>query len=270
MNYLLSLFLLLALPSFAQPDTLILYYDVDAWKLSEAQRVELQRLQQNSEFVLLDVRAYCDSSASHAYNEALAQRRLQEVRKTLGVHARTIEGTSFGERKANTTKKGSDFDRRVELVYLTETPMPIVIEEVVEEVPEEQLPQQSLVEQFLENENQEEVIIQLTILFYNVSGVYLPESEPELFALYDFMRDHPTITVHIRGHICCNPYSEWDEISQARAATVAFFLVDRGIDRDRITYKGYGTSIPFRSPEITDEDRKLNRRVDVVFTKHQE
>jgi outer membrane protein OmpA-like peptidoglycan-associated protein len=274
MNKLLILFVFCSGFSLAQVDTLHIFFDVDSDQLSAAQEEDLKRLNALPNQHILSIHAHCDSSASSGYNEALSKRRLQAVSSRLTSLPKGAELLAHGERKANARPGDLSYDRRVDVVYQQKPPksMPVEIEQemliqqdvVVPEVPV--VPLSSAMDQFLQGE-EEEVTIQLTILFFNASGKYLPESEPELKALYAFMKDYPEVKAHIRGHICCHGFMEWDDISQARAATVAFYLVDRGIARDRVSYKGYGTSIPFRSPELTEEDRRLNRRVDVVFTK---
>ncbi|OFZ56776.1 MAG: hypothetical protein A3D92_12740 [Bacteroidetes bacterium RIFCSPHIGHO2_02_FULL_44_7] len=265
MKYLLYFFLTLSFSVLGQRDTLRIFYPVDGWTLTGEQVNQLKDAQQSG-VSISTILAYCDTSGSLSYNDALADRRLREVRRILGV-AKGQDDKAYGERQSQGSGKKSAYYRRVDVVL--ERSQPPIVQERVEppfDPVEEVLPEAGSIATFLKSDA-EEVIIQLTILFYNVSGEYLPESEPELRALLNFMQDYPTITAHIRGHICCVPNLGWDDISEARARTVAYYLMDRGIDPKRISFKGYGSSEPFRSPEATDEDRKLNRRVDVIFTK---
>lgn len=264
MNYLLILFTLCSGLVFAQKDTLHLFFEVDDDQLKASQIEELERLNTAADLAILEIHAYCDSSASNTYNDELSKRRLHAVSSQFPNLPNKIRMAAHGEQNAKS--RDMAHDRRVDVIYLhLPPPMPVQVER--EQVVQEDAPLPSGIEEFLQGE-EGEVIIQLSILFYNRSGQYLPESEPELKALYKFMNENPNVSAHIRGHICCNPFTDWDDISEKRAATVASYLIFRGIDESRITHKGYGTSIPFRDPEITEEDKKLNRRVDVVFTKH--
>lgn len=265
MKYVLYLFVTFSFSVFGQRDTLRIFYPVDGWTLTPEQVNELKQAQQPGVSVRT-ILAYCDTSASLAYNDALADRRLREVRRVLGV-AKGKDDKAHGERQSQGSGKNSAYYRRVDVI-VERAQAPNLQEEVDIPIPSiaEVLPEETAITAFL-NSDAEEVTIQLTILFYNVSGEYLPESEPELRALLSFMQDYPNITAHIRGHICCVPNLNWDDISEARSRTVAYYLLDHGIDRERISFKGYGSSVPFRTPEETEEDRKLNRRVDVIFTK---
>ena len=53
-------------------------------------------------------------------------------------------------------------------------------------------------------------------------------------------------------------------LSEARAQTIADYLVSRGIDRGRIVAKGNGSSRPLASNK-TSEGRARNRRTDILF-----
>jgi outer membrane protein OmpA-like peptidoglycan-associated protein len=50
-------------------------------------------------------------------------------------------------------------------------------------------------------------------------------------------------------------------LSQRRADSVRFWLIEKGIEPDRIISKGYGEDSP-RVPNDTRENRSLNRRIE--------
>jgi outer membrane protein OmpA-like peptidoglycan-associated protein len=51
-------------------------------------------------------------------------------------------------------------------------------------------------------------------------------------------------------------------LAAARARSVVDYLVDRGVDSDRLTARGYGSSRP-RADNATPEGRARNRRVEI-------
>ena len=73
-----------------------------------------------------------------------------------------------------------------------------------------------------------------------------------LMDLYIVMDNNPGIVVEIRSHTDCQPYIGLtnDTLSQRRAQTVVDYLVDRGIERERLVAKGYAD----RVPRVLDED----------------
>ena len=82
--------------------------------------------------------------------------------------------------------------------------------------------------------------------------------------LVEFVEDNDSVQVHVRGHVCCGPSYR---LSKKRARKTYRYLIRAGIDKTRLTYKGYSDERPLRWPEDTDEDEIANRRVDFVIRK---
>ncbi|MGB3081235.1 MAG: OmpA family protein, partial [Saprospiraceae bacterium] len=55
-------------------------------------------------------------------------------------------------------------------------------------------------------------------------------------------------------------------LSEARALSVYQYLTDKGIDKNRLTYKGFGETNPVANNE-TDEGRQQNRRTEFFIIK---
>ena len=109
-----------------------------------------------------------------------------------------------------------------------------------------------------------EILIQLSVNFYPGRAILLEGEEEELYALYRFLKTYPTVKAKIRGHVCCGSNMA---LSQNRAFVVYDYLVGKGISPTRLTHRGYDNTEPFIYPEVTEEDKAKNRRVDVIFTK---
>jgi len=270
MNYFIfSLFFIAsAFSASAQTDTLSVYFEYNSDEVSKDQKGLLQAVS-STDFILL-LEGHCDTTGSISYNQRLAQRRVNSVSLLMG-NASIKRSQVVGEKvAAQSNNYSAEKFRRVDVIYSKieeDEPLPVVdAPVVVEETSEVSKVIQSF-ENFLTDPEKKDEVIQLSILFYSNSGQYTQESEAELWALFDFLHYNPDIDIHIRGHICCVKFMDWDDISERRARTVYDFLKDRSINPRRMTFAGYGTSVPFKSPEITEEDRKLNRRVDIIFSK---
>lgn len=101
------------------------------------------------------------------------------------------------------------------------------------------------------------------IYFETDSFRILPESEPELNKLADFLRNNMRIRVEVQGHTDDTGTSKGNlELSQKRAASVVGYLVSKGIGKGRLEWEGYGESRPV-APNDTDEGRRLNRRTTI-------
>jgi outer membrane protein OmpA-like peptidoglycan-associated protein len=113
----------------------------------------------------------------------------------------------------------------------------------------------------------------LNVLFENARSTMLPESNGELQKVYDFLNKYKTIVVRIEGHICClDPkeragdgvdFNDGGRLSLNRAKVIYEYLVKRGIDKNRLSYVGLGNTKPMISPEVTEDDKKQNRRVEI-------
>jgi outer membrane protein OmpA-like peptidoglycan-associated protein len=114
--------------------------------------------------------------------------------------------------------------------------------------------------------SENKIVITDRIYFEEGKATLLPESSPVLEAVAEILREHAEITdVLIEGHT--NDIGD-DEVnyrlSDKRAATVLQWLITAGIDRNRLTSKGYGETRPL-VPNDSDEHRALNRRVEFTI-----
>lgn len=80
-----------------------------------------------------------------------------------------------------------------------------------------------------------------------------------------FMRGNPATTVDIEGHTDDVGDEEYNlKLSRKRAQAVARYLTKNGIDRSRLTYRGYGEGRPLLG-KTDAESRSKNRRVEFVI-----
>ena len=88
----------------------------------------------------------------------------------------------------------------------------------------------------------------------------------ELNVILAMLRKYLNIHIEIRGHTDFVGSDEYNvALSDARARAVKKFLVDRGIEDERITTRGMGKAQPI-APNDTELGRRLNRRTEVVIT----
>ncbi len=89
-----------------------------------------------------------------------------------------------------------------------------------------------------------------------------PESLMELEKLTQFMVANPGISVRINGHTDNIGDASYNmELSEKRAGTVARFLIDSGVDSERVTHAGFGETMPVATNQ-TEEGRAENRRTE--------
>lgn len=101
------------------------------------------------------------------------------------------------------------------------------------------------------------------VYFQTDSFRILPQSEPELQKLADFLKNNPGLTVEIQGHTDNTGTEEFNQqLSEKRAQSVVRYLTENGIDSQRLNSAGYGESKPVATNE-TAEGRRLNRRTTI-------
>jgi outer membrane protein OmpA-like peptidoglycan-associated protein len=93
------------------------------------------------------------------------------------------------------------------------------------------------------------------------------ESFVELKHLVQFMQRNPKISVEIGGHtdnVGKEVYNQ--KLSTDRAKSVYDYLINQGILKDRLSFKGYGYNVPI-ADNSTEEGRAKNRRTEFKIVK---
>ena len=90
-----------------------------------------------------------------------------------------------------------------------------------------------------------------------------PESAVELDQVVRLLKENPSVKIQILGHTD-NVGSPSDNLilSNERAKSVVSYLLTKGIDKSRVSNKGYGETKPVASNE-TEEGRAQNRRTEM-------
>ena len=106
--------------------------------------------------------------------------------------------------------------------------------------------------------------IQLSNVFYEFDSWELKkESVSELDRLYRLLSENANIFVEIGGYTDSIGTDSYNlTLSERRAKSVVSYLMDKGISKTRLTFKGYGAASPIGN-NVTDDGRKLNRRTEV-------
>lgn len=101
------------------------------------------------------------------------------------------------------------------------------------------------------------------IFFKFNSFELLPQSFVELDRMASFINGSASIKFEIGGHtdnVGETAYNQ--QLSEKRAKAVYDYLVSHGVDATRLSYKGYGESLPI-GDNSTAEGRETNRRTEL-------
>lgn len=128
----------------------------------------------------------------------------------------------------------------------------------------------------LKKQNTDEIAVELVPLkinaslqLYNInfatgSAEIMPESYLELDRVVQLMHDNPDLIIEISAHTDNVGNADYNiMLSERRAQSVANYIVESGIQQNRLQSKGYGMTKPL-VPNDSEENRAINRRVEFV------
>lgn len=93
------------------------------------------------------------------------------------------------------------------------------------------------------------------------------ESMPELKKLLKLMQDNPSQIVEISSHTDARGSNSYNNrLSQRRAESVVRWLIEKGVERDRLVPRGYGETMTsnkcVNQIKCSEEEHQLNRRTE--------
>ena len=107
-----------------------------------------------------------------------------------------------------------------------------------------------------------ETVVLKNIFFDSDSYILKQESLIELEKLLQFLIKNPNIAIQLLGHTDNVGSDQHNlELSTNRAKAVYDYLLSKGINAQRLSFKGYGESIPIDSND-TEAGRANNRRTE--------
>lgn len=285
------LFLLFQL-TFAQ-QKFVVYFDSNKHELNAPETERLnQWLALNKASKIVAINGYTDEDGSHIFNDSLAKKRVHFVYQFIQNKVKIrddFKTRSYGEDFKQAINKAEN--RKVTLYYIE--PKDLAKEEellgikkespVSSEIPVAELNfPDTLV---FENPNGTKSEFKLDVNFMKSVSKAIPgeklkienlnflintyivvnESRGKLYELLLVLQKNPKLKIEIQGNICCMPVDRLN-LSAQRAKAVYGFLISNGIDKSRLSYKGFGSSRPmYELPEKSEEERAANRRVEVLI-----
>jgi outer membrane protein OmpA-like peptidoglycan-associated protein len=196
------------------------------------------------------------NSRHSIFGKILCFRKLCRIQSGHSASLRAISFKKFSKKVARNAKKGLYKKTQIDSTYKREPVVREVTPVVTDTVPVAPAPvikADSL------------IVLGAEVLFETNKSTLRSEHFETLNSIVDYLVLHPERSVKISGHTD-NTGSEGHNLtlSKRRADVVAEYLVNNGIDINRVETFGLGSAKPI-VPNTTDEGRKKNRRVELLI-----
>jgi len=256
---------------FAQ-DTLTIYFACNKDQLSSQDERNLDILA--SKIVKkqiekgISILGFADYVGNWESNQALSERRVKSVENYLqkkGINSDYIKASiGFGSMNCKhdpMPQNGCQQHRKVDILYFN-TPLPVKEKkaEVIVAPPVIEVKDTIVVTKTILNTEVGETLILDNINFVGGQDVWLEESAPSLEKLLETLLENPTLEIEIQGHICCDAVDRIN-LSTKRALAIYKYLVENGVEKKRLKYKGFGRNRPL----LNNPDETRNRRVEILI-----
>ena len=231
---------------------------------------------------------YADHLGTDKYNDLLSENRAKNVKAYLQEMGIPEKQISYCVGKGEIPRdvelpEGYAADRRVDIINITgnkKAAAPLPAARKKEPVPEPIQSKDALkLNEAIPFKPEGIVVGQLFVLdkifFHTGRHVVMEESIRELENLYRIMDEYPTLAIRIEGHVCCvHPTLDALDLdtgeialSVNRARYIYSYLVKKGIEKERLSYIGYGKSKSLSPTEYTAEEQDMNKRVEIRIIK---
>lgn len=243
------------------------YFEFDKFTLNEKQVsevVDFIRKTDSTRIESIQIYGYTDDIGKEAYNYKLSTKRATAIQAKFienGIKNKiivTIEGKGRilidDDIVENLPEKRSK-NRRVDVV-LNMKPLPkIVIPGFYTTIQKNHIIGDHI---YLEN-----------VLFQRGSSKLEFKSKTDLDKIAKQLLKYKNLKFEIQGHVCCTPPYQKEaidmdtkkrQLSINRAQTVYKYLIFKKVPKDRMTFKGYGNTVPL------GKGTQYDRRVELVIT----
>jgi outer membrane protein OmpA-like peptidoglycan-associated protein len=244
------------------------YFEFDKYSLYENQGMEVLNFIKTTDSTRIEsiqIFGYCDDIGKEEYNFKLSTNRANTIREMLiseGIKSKiivTIEGKGrvlIDDDLIENLPDVRSKNRRVDVVLnLRELPK-IELPGYYSSVQKKHVVGDHI---YLEN-----------LLFERGSSKLTFKAKGQLDKVAYLLQKYKELHFEIQGHVCCTPPYQKEaidkdtkkrQLSQNRAKSVFTYLLFKKIAKPRMTFKGYGNTVPL------GKGSEYDRRVELVITK---
>jgi outer membrane protein OmpA-like peptidoglycan-associated protein/tetratricopeptide (TPR) repeat protein len=116
----------------------------------------------------------------------------------------------------------------------------------------------------------------ITMIYFDLDKSFIrKQAAVDLAKILDVLQQYPKMKLDIRSHTDCRQTAKYNmALSERRAQSTIAWLISKGIDKSRLTGKGYGESQlvndcgcePTNQSNCTEEQHQMNRRSEFIVS----
>lgn len=263
------LFLLCCGTVFAQEEVVqSVYFEFDKYSLDDKQAqavLNFIKTTDSTRIESVEIFGYTDDIGKEAYNFKLSTNRAATIKNKLiqsGIKNKiivTIEGKGrimIDDDVVKNLPEARSKNRRVDVVLN------------LKELPKIEIP--GFFTSIQKKHTVGDHIYLENLLFERGSSKLTMKAKTQLDKLAGLLHKYKNLQFEIQGHVCCTPPYQKEaldretrkrNLSQNRAESVYKYLAFKKIPKNRMTFKGYGNTVPL------GKGSEYDRRVELVITK---
>ena len=243
------------------------YFEFDKYTLDEKQAAGVMdyiRKTDSTRIESIQIFGYCDDRGKEAYNFKLSNNRANTIKEKLmenGIKNKiivTIEGKGrilIDDDLVENLPEVRSKNRRVDVVINLKKLPEIDIPGFFTSIQKKHVVGDHI---YLEN-----------LLFERGSSKLTFKAKTQLDKLAYMLQKYKALQFEIQGHVCCTPPNQREaidrdtkkrQLSKNRAQSVYKYLTFKKIVKTRMTFKGYGNTVPL------GKGSEYDRRVELVIT----
>mgnify|MGYP000654557085 CR=1 FL=1 len=236
-------------------------HELDSIELAKAKK--FNKILDKFNLTKIEVIGHTDSDGSNKFNLELSRKRIRTVTQILSNSSRDslFTQTPKGEKEpiAANTDSTKHKNRRVTVIAYYSGKKGTKSKKIKKI----KIKQSDIAPSNQKRLKKEDLISGNTINLPSVNfeggtAVFLPGAEEVLGKVVELLKQNPKVKVEVAGHICCGNDML---LSIARAKKVYTFLHINGIDKDRLTYKGYNNTQPKFGNIMDIRNRRVELKV---------
>ena len=240
---------------------------------------ELYKALSTHQDIQVQLNGYTDKSGDYSKNVALSKNRAKFVYDYLikkGISSDRLSYNGYGPKKylySNKSKSGRAGNRRIEVKIVKKkvhTGDKIVDENNYATIDAEQkhkdeaVSKPKIANDIKTFEKGMAIVLDKVVFEPNMTNISDPNSK-DLLDLVEKLKFNKNLVIEVAGHTDASGIKEKnDSLSNARAESVYNYLVEKGVSKKQLSFKGYGPSKPIATNKYR-WGRDLNRRIEVII-----